>query len=269
MFGRAVTAAGTGPGVGGWVSGILNTPTHPWEPPDLCKVGGSPISWGCRSRAFTVPCHPGGRYSGLWVVLLVSPRGWVRVRRRRVHPVCHVPPVAGAVEAFFAGRDLASGTCRTYRQALGPLVEAVGSDRPVTDLCPDQVAAVFEELWADRAPATWNTRRGRHPGVRFVVWGPVAPGRRSAGRGWSPAAGGPITPGRSRWEISRACGAAGRCRFGRNRCGGCCMRPPPERRRCWLWMWGTWTGPGGGPVSAPRGQHGHGCVGGAHRPPLG
>ena len=73
------------------------------------------------------------------------------------HPLCYVPSVTGAVEAFFAGRDLAAGTCRTYRQALGPLVEAVGADRPVTDLCPDQVAAVFEELWADRAAATWNT----------------------------------------------------------------------------------------------------------------
>ena len=74
------------------------------------------------------------------------------------HPVCHVPSVAGAVEAFFAGRDLAAATCRTYRQALGPLVEAVGG-QPVTDLDAGQVAAVFEELWADRAPATWNTRR--------------------------------------------------------------------------------------------------------------
>ena len=75
------------------------------------------------------------------------------------HPVCHVPSVAGAVEAFFAGRDLASATCRTYRQALGPLVEAVGSDRPVTDLDADRVAAVFAERWARWAPATWNTRR--------------------------------------------------------------------------------------------------------------
>ena len=64
-----------------------------------------------------------------------------------------------AVEAFFAGRDLASATCRTYRQALGPLVETVGSDRPVTDLDADRVAAVFEELWADHTPAAWNTRR--------------------------------------------------------------------------------------------------------------
>ena len=35
-------------------------------------------------------------------------------------PVRHVPSVAGAVEAFFASRDLASGTCRTYRQTVDP-----------------------------------------------------------------------------------------------------------------------------------------------------
>ena len=61
--------------------------------------------------------------------------------------------------AITAGRDLAAGTCRTYRQALTPLVETVGSDRPVTDLDADRVAAVFAELWAGRAPAMWNTRR--------------------------------------------------------------------------------------------------------------
>ena len=60
------------------------------------------------------------------------------------HPVRHVPSVAGAVGAFFAGCDLAAETRRTYRQALDPLVEAVDDDnRPVTDLDPDLVAAVF------------------------------------------------------------------------------------------------------------------------------
>ena len=92
-------------------------------------------------------------------MLLVSPHLWVRVRCYRIHPVCHVLSVGWAVEAFFAGRDLASGTCRTYRQALGPLVEAVGAGCPVTSLDADRAAAVFAELWADRAAATWNTRR--------------------------------------------------------------------------------------------------------------
>ena len=51
-------------------------------------------------------------------------------------------------------------TRRTYRKALDPLVEAVDDDnRPVTDLDPGLVAAVFAERWARCAPATWNTRR--------------------------------------------------------------------------------------------------------------
>ena len=120
MFGLSVTVAGTGLGVGGWVSGILNIPTPMGAPGPL------------QGRGFS---HFLGLRLGIYrAVLFVSPHLWVRVRCYRIHPVCHVPSVAGAVEAFFAGRDLAAGTCRTYRQALGPLVETVGSDRPVTDL---------------------------------------------------------------------------------------------------------------------------------------
>ena len=71
----------------------------------------------------------------------------------------HVPSLSGAVEAFFGGRDLAAATRRTYRQALDPLVEALGRDRPVTDLDPPVVAAVFAHRWDGCAAATWNTRR--------------------------------------------------------------------------------------------------------------
>ena len=63
-----------------------------------------------------------------------------------------------------------AATRSTYRQALTPLVESLGADRPVIALYPDRVAAVFEELWADRAPATWNTRRTGGGGLRLVVW---------------------------------------------------------------------------------------------------
>ena len=76
------------------------------------------------------------------------------------HPLHHVPSVAGAVEAFFAGRiwllRLAVLTARPSTPLFGFWTP---TDRPVTDLDPDRVAAVFGELWAGRAPATWNTRR--------------------------------------------------------------------------------------------------------------
>ena len=128
-------------------------------------------------------------------MLFVSPHLWVRVRCRRFIRCVMCRLLRWAVEAFFAGRDLAAGTCRTYRQALGPLVEAVGADRPVTDLHADRVAAVFAELWADRAPATWNTRRVAVEA--FAAW---------CGEGWSLAedllAG--VEPRRRRVDNTRA-----------------------------------------------------------------
>ena len=94
------------------------------------------------------------------------------------------------VEAFFAHRDLAAETRRTYRKALDPLVEALDGDRPVTDLDADHVAAVFAERWDGCAPATWNTRRvalqafatwcgDRWPLAEELLAG-VAPRRRAA-----------------------------------------------------------------------------------------
>ena len=125
----------------GWVSAVgflvFLASQHPWEPPDLCKVGGSPIlgveagRLPCCVVGFSPPVGPGP--------VLPDPSGVscaVCCRRRWRRSSL-------AVIWLLA-------TCRTYRQAPGPLVEAVGADR---------VAAVFAELWAGRAPATWNTRR--------------------------------------------------------------------------------------------------------------
>ena len=67
--------------------------------------------------------------------------------------------LGGAVEAFFANRDLAPATRRTYRQALTPFVEALSRVRPVSGLNPELVAALFAERWDGCAPATWNTQR--------------------------------------------------------------------------------------------------------------
>ena len=128
MFGLSVTVAGTGLGVGGWVSGILNIPA-PMGAPGPLQGRGFSHSWGCRSRAFTVPCcwflptcGSGAGVTGpiRCVMCRLLPQRW-----RRSSPAVTSP----------------AATRSTYRQALGPLVETVGADRPVTDLCPDRVAA--------------------------------------------------------------------------------------------------------------------------------
>ena len=240
-----------------------NTPMGAPGPP---QVRGFPISWGLwgiyravsyrwailgvmgRVVRFPPPVGPGP----------VSPD----------HPVCHVPSVGGAVEAFFAGRDLAAATCRTYRQALGPLVETVGADRPVTDLDAGLVAAVFEELWADRAPATWNTRRVAVQA--FASWcqarwplagdllADVPPRRRTVDNTRAI----PLEDLEDLWRRRTV-------PLRRRRCGGCCTKPPPARRKCWPWSGGPGPAEAAGPCPFEGWQHRHGGVGGAHRPPLG
>ena len=63
---------------------VWGTNPTPWEPPDLRKVGGSPILGVVEAGQFTGLCHMGGRYSGLWVVSFVSPHLWVRGRCHRI-----------------------------------------------------------------------------------------------------------------------------------------------------------------------------------------
>ena len=169
------------------------------------------------------------------------------------HPVCHVPSVGGAVEAFFAGRDLAAATCRTYRQAFGPLVEAVGADRPVTDLDPGLVAAVFAERWDGCATATWNTRRVAVGA--FASW---------CGERW-PLAGDLLVgvgPRRRRTDNTRAVPYEDLEELWRRR--GVRLREKLLWRMLYetaarasegvgLSTWRIWTGPGGGPGIRSKG----------------
>ena len=84
----------------GWVSAVgflvSLTSQHPWEPPDLCKVGGSPILGVV--EAGHLPCR-----------VVRFPPLWVRVRCRRFIRCVMCRLLGGAVEAFFAGRDLVGG----------------------------------------------------------------------------------------------------------------------------------------------------------------
>ena len=84
------------------------------------------------------------------------------------HPADDCPLLGAAVEAFFAYKDLAPESQRTYRAALRPLVGTVGASQPLAALTPSAVAEVFTDRWSDTAPATWNIRRAA---VRaFVSW---------------------------------------------------------------------------------------------------
>lgn len=69
-----------------------------------------------------------------------------------------VPSLAGAVEAFFADKDLAANSRRAYRGALDALVEDLGAHLPLERLDAGVVRRVLEGHWGTAAPATWNAR---------------------------------------------------------------------------------------------------------------
>ena len=63
-----------------------------------------------------------------------------------------------AVEAFFADRDLAPATRRAYRATYGSLIQAFGSEMPVTALTAVNLQHWLIRRWGKRSPATWNAR---------------------------------------------------------------------------------------------------------------
>ena len=141
-------------------------------------------------------------------------------------------PLSGAVEAFFAHRDLVASADPQYLpQSPRPhSAQALGGDRLVTDLDPLADSGRFcRAVGWPCASSTWNTRRiavqaFASPGVD-ERW-PLA--EDPLAEYGAPPAEGPITPGRSCSRISRSYYAGGgRCRCGRRRCGGCCTKPPP------------------------------------------
>ena len=62
------------------------------------------------------------------------------------------------MEAFFADRDLAVQTRRTYRRALDALVCDLGGDLSVESLSAEGIRWVFMQRWGEASAATWNTR---------------------------------------------------------------------------------------------------------------
>ena len=66
--------------------------------------------------------------------------------------------LGAAVEAFFADRDLAPATRRAYRATYGSLLQAFGTEMPVTALTAVKLRHWLTRCWGKAAPATWNAR---------------------------------------------------------------------------------------------------------------
>ena len=74
------------------------------------------------------------------------------------HLHCSKTTLGAAVEAFFADRDLAPTPRRAYRATYGSLLQALGSEMPVTALTPVQLRGWLTRRWGKASPATWNAR---------------------------------------------------------------------------------------------------------------
>ena len=103
---------------------------HPWEPPDLCKVGGSPISWGCRGRAFTVPCcsfpPTGGSGSGVTGSSGVSCAVCCGARWRRSSPA--VIWLLGLVVLTVRPSQCGESDAVFYQEVFDPVSVGSGGD---------------------------------------------------------------------------------------------------------------------------------------------
>jgi integrase/recombinase XerC/integrase/recombinase XerD len=64
--------------------------------------------------------------------------------------------LGAAVDAFVSQPDLSPATERSYRQTLGVVVGAIGTDLPVGEVETARLQAVLEQWWGKAAPATWN-----------------------------------------------------------------------------------------------------------------
>ncbi len=68
------------------------------------------------------------------------------------------PSLTSAGDAFFAGRDLAATTRRTYGATYRALIDELGAELPVTELTGPALADAIHHRWAHTSPTTWNNR---------------------------------------------------------------------------------------------------------------
>ena len=69
--------------------------------------------------------------------------------------------VQAAADAFLSSPRYASpNTRRGYTGVLDRLLAGLGASRPVAGVSGEELAGLLEQLWGQRAPATWNRNRG-------------------------------------------------------------------------------------------------------------
>ena len=141
--------------------------------------------------------------------------------------------VQAAADAFLSSPRYANpNTRRGYTGVLDRLLAGLGASRPLAEVSGEELAGLLEQLWGQRAPATWNRNRGAV--TAWLSWcaanrlaAPVLPASADGAASTS-------TP-HARYPGPRP---SGRCPvatfgWGRRPCGGCCTRPPPGPARCW------------------------------------
>ena len=77
--------------------------------------------------------------------------------------------LAAALDAYLAGAELAPTSVRVYRQALEPLVAALGEATPLAAIEAEHVEHATGQAWGTLGPATWN--RNLAALRSFLRWG--------------------------------------------------------------------------------------------------
>ena len=69
--------------------------------------------------------------------------------------------IQAAADAFLSSPRYADpNTRRGYTGVLDRLLAGLGASRPLAEVSGEELAGLLEQLWGQRAPATWNRNRG-------------------------------------------------------------------------------------------------------------
>jgi hypothetical protein len=69
--------------------------------------------------------------------------------------------IQAAADAFLSSPRYANpNTRRGYASVLDRLLAQLGASRPLAEVSGEELASLLDQLWGQRAPATWNRNRG-------------------------------------------------------------------------------------------------------------